>query len=153
DDFIARNESRYSLYLVTPPGLNGTAARPMPAETVSFGERTWTRRLERDILLLITKQKLKKPVIVAESFPASTAAIDIALENPDKIGGVVISGTGLTFFFSPTGLTPVTPKSLQELVESVDAGWAPMWFKHVTPETWLSNDMRPEFLSADVARG
>src|SRR5437868_7889545 len=50
DGFIARNQSRYIFYIVTPPGINGTPARSMPAERSSFSEMTWTRRLERDIL-------------------------------------------------------------------------------------------------------
>src|SRR2546425_904100 len=66
DDFIARNQSQYKLFLLTPPGINGTPARAMPAAGTSFGELTWTRRLERDILDLIHGEKLSKPVIVAE---------------------------------------------------------------------------------------
>src|SRR5438105_4899377 len=87
DSFIARNQSRYTFYIVTPPGINGTLARPMPAEGSSFGELTWTRRLERDILALIRKEKMVKPVVIAESHPASTAAIELAVEHPDEIGG------------------------------------------------------------------
>src|SRR5205085_1441894 len=99
DSFIARNQSRYTFYIVTPPGINGTLARPMPAAGSSFGELTWTRHLERDILALIRKEKMVKPIIVAESHPASTAAIELAVEHPDKIGGVVIAGTNLVQFF------------------------------------------------------
>src|SRR5437868_11088995 len=76
DGFIARNESRYTFYIVTPPGINGTPPRSTPAAGTSFGEQTWTRRLERDILDLIRKEKMTKPVIIAESHPASTAAIN-----------------------------------------------------------------------------
>src|SRR5205807_3939696 len=61
DGFIARNQSRYTFYIVTPPGINGTPTRPMPAAGSSFGELTWTRRLERDILALIRKEKMVKP--------------------------------------------------------------------------------------------
>lgn len=154
DDFIARNQSRYTFYIVTPPGINGTPARPMPAAGVSFGELTWTRRLERDILELIRREKMTKPVIIAESHPASTAAIDLAVENPDKIGGVVISGTNLVQFFpSPKDPTRKSPVTFQERINLVDEGWGAKWFKYVTPETWNSNDMRPEMLSGDLPRG
>jgi pimeloyl-ACP methyl ester carboxylesterase len=154
DGFIARNQSRYTFYIVTPPGINGTPARPMPAAGSSFGELTWTRHLERDILALIRKEKMVKPIIVAESHPASTAAIDLAVEHPDKIGGVVISGTNLVQFFpSPKDPTRKSPATFQERVELVDGGWGAKWFKYVTPETWNSNDMRPEMLSGDSSRG
>src|SRR5215471_5857567 len=41
EGFTARNDSRYKFYVVTPPGLNGTAARPLPSEITSYGELTW----------------------------------------------------------------------------------------------------------------
>ena len=154
DSFIARNQSRYMFYIVTPPGINGTPARPMPAAGSSFGELTWTRRLERDILALIRKEKMVKPVIVAESHPASTAAIELAVEHPDEIGGVVVAGTNLIQFFpSPKDPTRKSNVTFQERVALVDGGWGAKWFKYVTPETWNSNDMRPEMLSGDSSRG
>src|SRR5947209_16197363 len=53
-----------SFYIVTPPGINGTPPRSMPTAGASFGEQTWTRRLERDILDLIRKEKMTKPVVI-----------------------------------------------------------------------------------------
>lgn len=154
DALIERYESQFTLYVVTPPGLNGTPPRRVPTSNVSFGERPWTRRLEQDILQLIREKKMNKPVIVAESHPASIAAMDIALEHPDKIGGLIIVGTNLSSSSaSPKDPTRRTPANLQERVESVDAGWAPKWFKYVTPETWVSNDMPPEVLRTDATRG
>src|SRR5262249_3824897 len=38
DAFINRNESQYRFLLVTPPGINGTSPRPMPAFPTSFSE-------------------------------------------------------------------------------------------------------------------
>src|SRR2546423_9316702 len=97
---------------------------------------------------------MTKAVIIAESHPASRAAIDLAVENPDKVGGVVISGTNLVQFFpSPKDPTRKSPITFQERVRLVDEGWGAKWFKYVTPETWNSNDMRPEMLSADLPRG
>ena len=153
DDFIARNEARYKFFVVTPPGINGTPPRAMPRST-SFGELTWTRLLERDILQLIQKQKLLKPVIVVESHPGSIAAMELALEHPDKIGGVIISGTNLVQFSpSPRDPTRVKQNTPPERIAVVDESWAAKWFRYVTPETWLSNDMRPEMLSSDLTRG
>jgi hypothetical protein len=45
------------------------------------------------------------------------------------------------------------PATLQERAGLVDEGWVAKWFKYVTPETWNSNDMRPETLSGDSSRG
>src|SRR5262249_30326320 len=55
DPFIERHASDYRFLVVTPPGLNGSRPRAMPQPGTSFGERTWTRRLERDILDLIRR--------------------------------------------------------------------------------------------------
>lgn len=151
ETFMARNQSRYTFYVLTPPGINGTPARVMPTTGLRLGERIWTRLLERDILNLINREKIRAPVIIAESHPASIAAVDLALEHPDRIGGVVVAGTNLIQFFpSPSGRSPVTPEQRVELVED---GWATKWFKYVTPETWVSNDMLPETLNDDLQRG
>lgn len=154
DGFIARNQSRYKFYVVTPPGINGTPARSMPVERSSFGEMSWTRRLEQDILDLIAREKLSKPIIVTEREPGSQAAIELAIAHPDKLGGVVLAATNLTQFFpSPKDPARKIPATLQERVSLVDEGWVAKWFRYVTPETWNSNDMRPEMLSSDSSRG
>jgi len=125
DSFIARNQSQYKLYLLTPPGINGTAARPVPALSASFSEMSWTRRLERDILDLIRREKLKKPVIVAERQPAAQAAIELATEHPEQIGGVVLVGTNLVqFFASPKDPTRKTPIAFPDRGVLVDESWA-----------------------------
>ena len=153
DGFIARNQSQYRMFLLTPPGLIGTAARAMPAAGTSVGELTWTRRLERDILDLIRREKLSKPVIVAERQPAAQAAIELASEHPDQIGGVVLVGTNLVQFFSaPKDPTRKTPIAYSDRSGFVDESWAVKWFKYVTPETWKNGDLRQQLLSADPAR-
>jgi len=135
DSFIARNQTQYRFFLVTPPGINGTPARDMPAAGTSFGELTWTRRLERDLLDLIRREKLSKPVIVAERQPAAQAAIELASEHPEQIGGVVLVGTNLVQFFgSPKDPTRKTPIAYSDRVNLVDESWVGKWFKYVTPE-------------------
>jgi pimeloyl-ACP methyl ester carboxylesterase len=152
--FIARNKSHYRIFVVTPPGVNGTPARPMPAPGTSFAEMTWTRRFEQDILDLIRRKKLAKPVIIAESHPASIAAMNLALDHPDELGGVIISGTNLLQFFpSPKDPTRKLSATPAERAMMVDESWADKWFKYVTAETWESNDMRPEMLASDAATG
>src|SRR5437588_2392122 len=153
DDFMARNQSQYRFFLLTPPGINGTPARAMPSAGTSFGELTWTRSLERDILDLIHREKLNKPVLVAERQPAAQAAIELASEQPAQIGGVVLVGTNLVQFFpAPKDPTRKTPIAYSDRGGFVDESWAAKWFKYVTPETWKHGDLRPQLLSTDPAR-
>lgn len=153
DNFISRNRDKFTFYVVTPPGLYGTLPRAMPNE-LNLAERAWTRMLESDILKLIKQKKISKPVLITDSHPGSTAALDLALENPNQIGGVVIAGTNLIQFFpSPKDPARRLPVAYVDRVSLVEDGWASQWFKYVTPETWLSNDMRPEMLTSNEQRG
>ena len=153
DGFIARNLSQYRMFLVTPPGLNQTPARAAPAAGVSLSEMTWTRRLERDILDLIRRQKLTRPVIVAERQPAAQAAMELAIEHPDQIGGIILVGTNLVqFFASPKDPTRKTPIAFADRGPFVDESWAGKWFKYVTPETWRNGDVGKQLLSNDPVR-
>jgi len=153
DSFIDRNQTQYKFFLVTPPGINGTPSRAMPARGTSFSELTWTRSLERDILNLIRKEKLTKPIIVAERQPGAQAAIELAIEHPDQIGGVVLVGTNLVqSFFSPKDPTRKTAIAFSDRAAFVDESWAAKWFKYVTSETWKNGDLAKQLLSVDPAR-
>lgn len=151
DGFIARNQSQYEFYVLTPPGLYGTSARPLPPETTSYGEFTWTRRLERDIEDLVRREKLNKPVIVAHGFPGSLAAEELAIKNPNAISGV-IEISSMPIQFSPSPRNPKTPATPDERIEVVNEGWAQKWFKYVTPETWESNNYPSEMFANDPDR-
>ena len=153
EGFIARNQTQYKIFLLIPPGLNGTPARAAPGPGVSFSEMTWTRRLERDILDLIRREKLNRPVIIAERQPAAQAAIELASEQPAQIGGVVLVGTNLVqFFAAPKDPTRKTPIAYSDRGPFVDESWVAKWFKYVTPETWKNGDLRAQLLSVDPAR-
>jgi pimeloyl-ACP methyl ester carboxylesterase len=153
NSFIARNQSRYKIYVVTPPGINGTPARAMPATGTSFSEMTWTRKLGRDLHDLIRREKLTRPVIIAERQPGAQAAIDLAIEHPEQIGGVVLTGTNLVqSFFYPKETARKTPVGFRDRGPLVDESWVGKWFKYVTPETWLSGDLRQQLLSVDPSR-
>lgn len=154
DGFMARNDSRYKFYVVTPPGLNGTPARPLPPETTSYGELTWTRRLEGDILDLIRRENLKKPVIMAHGFPGSLVADELAVEHPEVLGGVIdVAVMPVQFFPSPKDPSFKKPAASDERIEYVNESWAQKWFKYVTPETWESNNYTAAMFSNDPTRG
>lgn len=150
--FIAENQTRYRIYVVTPPGLNGTPARPMAPG--GLRELTWTRSLERDLLKLIKREHLTGPVIIAERQPASVAAIELANAHPEKIAGLVLTATNLLQApTSPKDPTKKTPATFAERVDLVETGLAEKWFKYVTPDTWLSNNYMPEWYSSDSPEG
>jgi pimeloyl-ACP methyl ester carboxylesterase len=154
DGFIMRNQAQYTYYVVNPPGLNGTPARPLPPETTSYGELTWTRRLEQDVLDLINREKLNKPVIVAHGFPGSLVADEIAVGRPEVLGGVIdLAVMPVQFFPSPKDPSFRKPATPDERIEYVNDAWAQKWFKYVTPETWESNNYRAEMFTNDPARG
>ncbi len=153
DAFIAGNQSLYKFYIVTPPGLNGTPARPLPSETTSYGEFTWTRGLGRDVHELISREKLSKPVIVAHGFPGSLVAEELAIQHPDALGGVIeIASMPVLFFPSPKDPSRKTPATPEERIETVNEGWAEKWFKYVTSETWESNNYIAEMFANDLYR-
>ena len=151
--FITRNESRYTFYVVTPPGLNGTPSRGLPPESTSYGDLTWTRRIERDLLDLIRKEKLIKPVLITQGFPASIAAAEVALRNPDSIAGRIDVATmpGPFRLPSPRDLSGKTPPTVDERVQ-VTNDLANYWFKYVTPETWESNNYQAAMFANDPAK-
>jgi hypothetical protein len=66
-----------SSMLLRPPAR--TVRRREPPEQTSYGEPTWTRRLVRDVLGLIEKENLIKPVVVVHGFLGSVAADEPAV--------------------------------------------------------------------------
>jgi len=151
DGFIARNESTYRFYVVTPPGLNRTAARPLPPETTSYGDFTWTRRLARDIADLVNRERLNKPVIVAHGFPGTLAAEELATAHPGTLGGVV-EVASMPVQFAPSMRDPSRMATPDERIAVVNDAWAQKWFKYVTPETWESNNYPAEMFANDPER-
>jgi pimeloyl-ACP methyl ester carboxylesterase len=153
DAFIARHEEDYRFLIVTPPGLNGTRARRMPAVTVSYGERPWTRALERDLIDLIRREQLDKPVLVSHGFPGSLAVTAIAANHPEAIAGAIeiaaMPPQPIPSPTDPSGKTLMTPA---ERVRYQDELWAPKWFKYVTPETWENNNYRAPMFQRDPDR-
>jgi pimeloyl-ACP methyl ester carboxylesterase len=154
DPFIERHTSDYRVFIVTPPGLNGTRPRQVPPAGTSFGERTWTRRLERDILDLIRREHLERPVLVSHGFPGSLAVTAIAANHPESIGGAIeiaaMPAQPLPSPRDPSGKTFITP---EERVRLQDELWGPKWFKYVTPETWENNNYPATMFQIDAARG
>jgi hypothetical protein len=151
DRFITRNDAAYAFHAITPPGLNGTPAWPLPAERTSRGEFTWTRHLERTILELIAREHLQKPIIVALGFPGSLAAEELASSHPEVIGGIV-EVAAMPVQPMPTMRDPSREATPSERIAVVDEAWSRQWFKYVTPETWESNNYPAEMFANDQER-
>src|SRR5262245_4211737 len=151
DGFIARNHKKYRFYVVTPPGLCGAPARPMPTDNATYGMQ-WTQALQRDILELIRREKLNKPVLVAHGFPGSIVGEALAIQHPEAVGGLVDVAAMPTRpspnLRDPTSKTPTTIADRAVYVDVL----VRKWFKYVTPETWLSNNYPTEMYSSDPAR-
>src|SRR5438270_4800066 len=77
-------------------------------------------------------------------------ALQLALDHPDVVGGIVIIG-GEPMRYTPSrkDATGKTPMSKEERVAGIDAIMGPRWFKTVTLETWNSNNFVPGFYSRD----
>ncbi len=71
--FQRRNEDRFHMLAVTLPGFEGTAAPPMPAAGIGYGEQTWTRAAAEAVAALIRDRKLERPLLVVE--PTFTEAL------------------------------------------------------------------------------
>jgi pimeloyl-ACP methyl ester carboxylesterase len=150
DSFMARNGGRYTFHMIIPRGLNGTTAPPMPPQSVSYGDGTWTRALERDILAVIESRNLARPILVVHGFPGSLAAEGLAVRHPEKLGGIVeLASMAVQPYPSADRSREVTPL---ERIALVDDGWARQWFKYVTPETWDSNNYPSAMFANDPSR-
>jgi pimeloyl-ACP methyl ester carboxylesterase len=151
DGFIARHASDYTFYVVTPPGLGGTVPRQLPPETTSYREFTWTRRLERDILDLIERRLLDKPILVTHGFPGSLAAEELALSHPERLGGIVEIAS-MPAQSIPSLRDPNREVTPDERIAGVDESWGLLWFRYVTPETWESNNYQADMFANDPDR-
>jgi len=159
DNFINRYKKDYTIYAVTPAGFAGTPAPPMPDSTIIYSQLTWTNGIVTGIINLIEKEKLNKPVIVANFVTATQAALNLALSYPDKINKlIIISGSPYRYypgfkdgqFNDWVNEKSYTPEQRGKLVE---AYWAPKWFKTVTKKTWDENMWTPDDYSKDSVTG
>lgn len=111
-DFIERNKNLYTMYAVTLPSDGGTAPPPKP-EKFDPSATTWLDNAELAVANFMTKQKLKKPVVVGIQAGAYLAA-KLALNHSDKVGSVVL----LNGFVYPSPLrSPSNPEKIASLEE------------------------------------
>jgi len=153
EGFMRRNASRYRMLAVTLPGFEGTAAPPMPPPGTSYGKQTWTRSATDAVVKLIREKHLDRPVLVGHFINGTQVAMQIALDHPEMVRGIVLlAGTPR---FEPVTPTRFWPKdlTLEQKVRAVDQFTAPRWFKTVTRETWVRGNFIASDYSADSVLG
>ncbi len=140
DSFIEANGKDYRFFAVTLAGYGGSSAPPMPAPGTQFNEGTWLNGSKRALGTLIEERKLTRPLIVAFYSDAAHVALRYALENPDKVGGVLALSASPRF--------PLPPgRDRGPGMES----FAQSWFKTVTEIMWPSGMWPADAYSMDAA--
>jgi pimeloyl-ACP methyl ester carboxylesterase len=134
-EFMELNKAKYKMYAVTPAGYGGTPAPPMPKIGTSYGEAVWTNNTQKAILDLVNERQLQKPILVGHFINGTQVALKLAIDYPDKFGGVIII-SGEPF---RNGMSKAM----------IDKVMAPRWFKKVTPETWEKGNFDPSIYSID----
>jgi pimeloyl-ACP methyl ester carboxylesterase len=151
--FMQDNASRYRMVAVTLPGFAGTAAPPMPPAGTSYGDATWTRAAEDAILRVIESEQLREPIVVGHFIVGTQLALRLALDHPDRVGGVVVvGGEPMRFVPSRRDSTGKTPMPRDERISGMDTYMGPRWFKTVTKRTWEANNYAVAQYARDAAR-
>lgn len=143
DDLIEAHGAEYRFHAVSLAGYGGSSAPPMPPPGTSYGERTWLGGAQRGLADLIEEEGLDRPIVVALYSDAANVVTHLALERPERIGGVLILSAAARFPLQGTTL----PRA-----EAIDR-FADQWFKTVTEIMWPSGMFTPDFYTtqADIA--
>lgn len=150
ETFMMRNTKRYTMYAITLPGFDGTAPPPMPTDS-DFSHKAWLDGVNQAIRRLIDESKIRRPVVVGHYLEGDYLALRLALDQPEKLGGVVVIAGGPTrWSASPAG--PWAPATLEERRKSVQGRMAP-FYKTVSRETWANGSFKPATYSRDPQRG
>lgn len=151
NDFVNSNLNNYTMYAITIPGFGKTTAPPMPDTSVSYGEQTWVKGVISGILKLLDKEKLLKPIIVGHFTLGTQIALRLAVDYPEKVGGVIILGGVAKFIGIMNGEAKDVP--LSTLIKVADTYSAPVWFKHIKKEFWNENNYARETYSLNPQTG
>jgi pimeloyl-ACP methyl ester carboxylesterase len=151
DDFMEANKTLYTMYAVTVAGYGNTSAPPMPPEGTSYGDQTWNRSAVEGITKLIDNEKLNKPIIVGHFVQGTQLALRLAIDHPEKVGGVIILGGPAKFISVMGGKIRDFPLDTMKLFTDKFTG--PRWFKHMMKKFFDDNNFRPEVYSQDSITG
>ncbi|MBL7960474.1 alpha/beta hydrolase [bacterium] len=151
DDFMDANQESFTMYAITIAGFGKTSAPPMPKEGTSYGEQTWNKGTIQGMVELIDKEKLQKPIIVGHFVQGTQLALRLAIDYPEKVGGIIILGGPAKFIAAMGGRVRDFP--LDTMILFTDKYTGPKWFKHMKKEFFDDNNFRPEIYSLDSLVG
>jgi pimeloyl-ACP methyl ester carboxylesterase len=151
DDFMRVNEKVYTMYAITIPGYGKTAAPPMPVADTSYGLQNWNKGVLSGLAKLIAKEKLDRPIVAGYFVQGTQLALRMAIDYPDKIGGVITIGGPAKFILVQQGIPKEYP--LKSNIEYVDKYTAPRWFKTISQGEFNAGNYLPEIYSLDTKQG
>ena len=134
-------EEDYTVHTVTLPGYGGTSAPPMPTAGSSFADRTWLGGVQAGLVEYIETQALDRPLLVTFYSDAANAAVHLASERPDLVGGLLL----LTA--SPRFPLPESEATRGQMMDR----FADQWFRTVTEIMWPSGMFSPDYYANDSA--
>lgn len=143
-EFMERHKAEYTMWAIALPGFGGTKPLPMPADESKFADTPWIRSSLQAIGELLDKEQVEKVTIVAHWALATQIALQLALEQPDRVEAVILVGGVLKMFYESN------PETLTWTVEQrarFAEAMAVRWFKTVTRQTWDDNN----FMTYDYA--
>jgi len=151
DDFMDANRHSYTMYAITIPGYGKTMAPPMPLAGTSYGDQSWNRGLLEGLEKLIEKEQIQKPVIVGHFTQGVQLALRMAIDYPEKVGGVILMGGQAKFIADVEGVAK--EYSLKGMIEYTDKYTSQNWFRHMRRKDFDDGNYPPELYSLDSATG
>jgi pimeloyl-ACP methyl ester carboxylesterase len=143
-EFMERHRTDYTMYAVTLPGFGDTPPLAMPPSGSRFADTPWTRSALRALEQLIDKERLTRVIVVAHWALASQLALQLALDHPDRVDGVIlVSGVLKVYYDASPKMMDWTPEERSRSIEAL----ASQWFRTVTRRTWDDNN----YMSYDYA--
>ncbi len=154
DSFMTRNADRYTMYAITPAGMDGTKPPPIPQEIENFAAHQWNNGLLDGLVNLIKTQKLDQPLVVGHHVVGDHQALRMGLVHPDLVRGIVVV-SGLPAHLANPGPDPakdILQTTEQMQIDVVVNRWIPI-HRTLTRESWLAGTYKPPVLCNDKDRG
>jgi pimeloyl-ACP methyl ester carboxylesterase len=140
-DFIKANGTNYTMYVINIPGFGKTHAPAMPDTGTSYGIQHWTKGVEAGIVKLIDKEKLEQPIIAGHFMLGTQLALRVAIDHPEKVGGVITLGGPAKFI--PIIKGAAMEFSLKSTIAYVDNNTAPKWFRQMNKQDFDDGNYLP----------
>lgn len=146
-DFMDANKNNFTMYAITIPGFGKTQAPPMPPSGTSYGEQTWNKGVVDGLVKLIDKENLNKPIIVGHFVQGVQLAVMMAVDYPNKVGGLILMGGPAKFVAVMNGKIVDYPKD--KMIMAADKYTGPKWFMHMEKKDFDTGNFLPEIYSLD----